>query len=125
MAAKTLTIRDAALELLIELEGNCLEVVLIPSGDPDIAMRGGMIRAVQSANAEWYQDFCASYPSSRRRRRLNDNDTCIRRKTTVKALERIMEGKDGGIYGERLQPYLDAKLKEMRDYYSRPRRIRW
>jgi hypothetical protein len=53
-----------AQEYLDELEGNILEVVLIPSNDPDCAMRGGKIRAVQSQNAQWYREFCAAHPSS-------------------------------------------------------------
>lgn len=61
--------------MLMELESNCLEVVLIPSGDADCAMRGGMIRVAQSSNAYWYREFCDQHQSSRRRMRRNKSDT--------------------------------------------------
>lgn len=115
---KNPTLKDAALELLIELEGSRLDVVLIPSHDPDCAMRGGKIRAAHESNCEWYQKFCKSFSSTRRRKnRLFD--TMIKRQHTIKALERIMKGEARGVYTSRLMPLVEEKLKEMRGYRVR------
>lgn len=119
-----LTTRDAALELLIELTGLRLDVALIPSQDPECAMRGGKIRAVQEANADWYREFCSRHPSSRRRRKKAP-DTRIRREHTLAALERIIAGADKGTqYAARLQPFIAAKLTEMNAWQEQADRER-
>jgi hypothetical protein len=105
--------RDAALELLMELENAHLEVVLIPSQDSDCAMRGGMIRAVQESNADWYRSYCDRYQSSRRRR-SHKSDTRIKRAHTVKALERVIRGQLDSAYAERLEPFIRQRMKEAR-----------
>src|SRR5947209_5674569 len=111
----TLRAREAALDLLIELESTRLEVVLIPSADPDCAMRGGMIRVVQNANCKWYRAFCKSHQTRRKRprRRRNYSDTLIKRAYTVRALESLSEGRSAGIYEERLKPFIKERMKEI------------
>lgn len=80
--------------LLRELESNHLEVVLIPSGDAECAMRGGMIRAVQSQNAEWYRIFCKQHGSNRSDlMRWSKFKTKIKRAHTKRALNELISGK--------------------------------
>lgn len=92
-------------KLAARMEGdlieNRLEVVLVPSRDPDCAMRGGMIRAVQSANPRWYSRFCERYASSRFRQRRKF-DTKIKRRETLNALEDLKRGRNGTEYSARL-----------------------
>ncbi len=45
---------EVAALLRDELESNWLEVVLVPSRDPECAMRGGCLRVAHSYNADWY-----------------------------------------------------------------------
>jgi hypothetical protein len=80
--------------LLEELDANYLEVVLIPSRDPDCAMRGGKIRAVQYQNAEWYRKFCGEHESNRNDRlRWLKFKTKIKRAHTRRALKELISGK--------------------------------
>lgn len=76
---------------LRELEENSLEVVLIPSKHWEVAQQGGKIRAVQSENPEWYQNFCGLYESRRGRYQAKcdwccgvhdrrKNNRCLRRR---------------------------------------------
>jgi hypothetical protein len=92
--------------LLNELESNYLEVVLIPA--PDRRHSGHCVRAVQSANADWYRDFCNKYPS---RRKGFKTRTRIKRRETIKALEKILSGDFSGVYSERLLNYIDENFK--------------
>jgi hypothetical protein len=98
-----MTIEDMYFELL----GNKLEVVLIPA--PDTRHSNHCIRAVQYANPKWYQDFCAMYPTSRARGKLS---TIIKRRETISALEKIMQGATTGIYVERLLEFSAAMSKK-------------
>lgn len=100
-------LRDAARIMYYELLHNHLEVVLIPSFDPDVAMRGGKIRIAVSHNAQWYQEFCADYPKRRsvpRFRKLPD--TAIKRAHTLRALQEIANGKAETLYAQRLLPVI-------------------
>jgi hypothetical protein len=98
-------------EALAELEGNILEVILVPSRDPDCAMRGGMIRCVASKNARWYREFCERYESNRRRAR-NKPDTMIRRQWTRRGLNELIEGKCETIYAQRLKTFIRSYARE-------------
>jgi hypothetical protein len=99
--------------MLADLEANRLEVVLIPSNDPDCAMRGGMIRAVQSQNPRWYSEFCSLYGSSRRRMRAKF-DTKIKRARTLRALEMLAEGRNGTEYTQRLKRFIsESRYKRL------------
>lgn len=110
-----LTLRETVFDMLCALEGQRLDVVLIPSSVPDVAARGGKIRAVQESNAEWYQHFCRSHQSSRRRNRHNDNDTKIKRSHTIAALERMMRGSFDSIYAQRLLKFINqSRLQRTR-----------
>jgi hypothetical protein len=99
------------MELHAELSAHRLEVVLIPAPDP--RHRNHKVRCVQDQNPRWYQSLCDRHQSSRRRRSFK-SDTRIRREHTLRALERIAGGDTRGSYAERLAPYVEAKVKELR-----------
>lgn len=93
---------------LDELEANCLEVVLIPSGDPECAMRGGMIRAVQSQNAPWYRTFCSQHGSNRSDLlRWSKFKTAIKRQHTRRALRELIAGKCRTPYAVMLKKFIE------------------
>jgi hypothetical protein len=104
--------REAVHSLLAELEGARLDVVLIPAPEPRHS--GHCIRVAAEYNADWYRELCAEYQSSRRRNRLNDNDTRIKRKDTIRALERALAGHFESAYVDRLMPFIRERMKEMR-----------
>ena len=98
VAADPLT---CALEhMLAELEGNRLEVILVPQKRR--TNEGGMIRAAVSRNARWYRSFCAAHPSSRTRRN-NAPDTRIKRFRTIDALEKMIRGERSTYYRRELE----------------------
>lgn len=98
-------LREAAWLMYHELRTNRLEVVLAPSHDSDMAMRGGKIRVVVSYNPQWYQDFCADYTKRRKRpRHRQKHDTSIKRSHTLRALMEIYEGQACTVYAQRLLP---------------------
>lgn len=79
------------LELMLnELQSHQLVTVLVPQKIR--TNEGGMIRVNQDINCEWYRKFCANHPSQRGVRR-GKFDTAIRRQHTIRALERMIEGK--------------------------------
>lgn len=92
---------------LDELEGNYLEVVLIPSGDHECAMRGGMIRAVQCQNCAWYRKFCEEHPSNRKDYyRWSKFKTKIKRRWTIRALNELIAGKCETYYAQSIRDFL-------------------
>lgn len=98
---------EMAREYLLELDSNCLEVVLIPSRDADCAMRGGMIRAVQYQNAEWYRAWRAEHESNRRdRNKWRKFKTKIKRQLTRRALRELIEGKCETPYAQTLKEFM-------------------
>lgn len=99
----------AALELLAELESSRLEVALVPTRWR--MNEGGCIRVAVSKNATWYRRFCEQHLSARRR--LNRSlDTKIKRQHTLRALQRIAEGKPTrGVYAERLRPFVQRRAQ--------------
>lgn len=92
-------------EMLWDLRGNSLEVVLIPAPAPKHSNH--CIRAVQYANANWYRKFCSLYPGNRKRAKAHD--TMIKRQWTEKALVQILEGKTKGVYVERLLEFIKTE----------------
>lgn len=100
--------RETAERYKEELQSQRLSVVLIPSGDADMAARGGKIRAVEEANPEWYQRFCSLYTKVGRRRRRER--TYIQRKATLRGLERLLEGDVTNTYALRLYEFIQAQL---------------
>lgn len=90
--------------LLADLESNRLVTVLVPCRRE--CNEGGMIRVNMSTNPKWYQKVCASHPSSRGVRR-GKFDTRVRRANIIRALQRMIDGKDGGKYGEELRRVAD------------------
>lgn len=104
---KQTRLQRLAQEYLLELESNCLEVVLIPSRDHDCYMRGGMIRAVQSQNADWYRKFCGEHESQRKdRMRWATFKTKIKRRETRRALKELIAGKQETMYAKDLASFI-------------------
>lgn len=98
--------------MLAELQSSRLVVVVAPAPDP--RHQGHGVRCVCEKNAPWYRDFCAAFPSSRRRLRSLP-DTAIRRRDTEDALAALLAGRPAGpLYTQRL---LDAA----RAYWRRHR----
>jgi len=92
---------------LDELDSSSLEVVLVPSGDAECAMRGGMIRTVQSVNAEWYRKFCAEHESNRKDRlRWSKFKTKVKRQDTRRALRELIAGKCESHYAKDLANFI-------------------
>lgn len=82
--------REAAFELMIaELESSRLEVGLVPERRHTCC--GGMVRVALSRNCAWYRRYCADHPSSRKRRNLAP-DTRIKRRDTLRLLNRLARG---------------------------------
>lgn len=90
---------------LNELESNYLEVVLIPDREQ---IRGGMIRVVQSQNAEWYRKFCSQHGSNRKDLyRWSKHKTSIKRQHTRRALRELIDGKCETPYAKMLKPFIE------------------
>ena len=85
--------------MLAELEGSCLEVVLIPQRRH--TNEGGMIRVAASKNALWYRNYCARHLSSRLRSRSLP-DTRIKRRATVATLRALINGRSRSKYAPEL-----------------------
>lgn len=109
-------LRQLAREYLIELESNCLEVVLIPSRDHDCAMRGGMIRAVQYQNADWYRVFCGEHESQRKDlHKWRKFKTKVKRHSTRRALQELISGKCETHYAQMLKEFIVRYQADRRD----------
>jgi len=93
--------------MLFELESNCLEVVLVPASEQ--RHDGHRARAVQYANAAWYRKFCALYSSNRKGSKVR---TRIKRRETIAALKRIIEGETKGVYVERILNFIDHENRK-------------
>lgn len=101
------SVRQKAQLFLDELEANRLEVVLIPSGDPDIALHGGMIRVVQSQNAKWNREWCKEHGSNRKDiMRWSKHKTKIKRQHTRRALKELIAGKCETPYARELAVFI-------------------
>ena len=95
-------IREIAIAMLEELEGNYLEVIKIRKSD------GTWARIAVSKNAEWYSAFCKKYLSTRRK--YPRPRTFIKRNDTIKALRKIIRGETDGIYIDRLLNFIHENL---------------
>lgn len=102
--------RRLAEEMLFELENSHFEVVLIPA--PERRHSGHQVRALQSANPEWYSRFASQYVNCRGvgLKRMKRPRTYIDKRATVKALERMLEGDEKGIYAERLLNFMSHEI---------------
>jgi hypothetical protein len=84
-------VNPAGLEMMLaELESSCLEVMLVPCKRP--VNSGGCIRVAASRNCTWYRRYCARHLSDRRRKN-NAVDTRIKRRDTLRLLNRLISGK--------------------------------
>jgi len=77
--------------MLNELQSHQLVTILVPCKRP--ANEGGMIRVNADVNCAWYRRFCARHTSQRGTRR-GKQDTAIRRQHIIRALERMIAGKE-------------------------------
>jgi hypothetical protein len=83
-----------------ELESNSLQVCLAPSKRR--LNEHDQIRVALSRNANWYRTMCARFQSGRKKSRTNF-DTLIKRRETLKALNRLIEGRAlGTVYEARI-----------------------
>lgn len=80
--------------MLEDLMSNRLSVCLVPSQEPDCALRGGKIRCVEGRNPDWYRDHCAAHPSARRERfgSRGRERTRIKRLDTLRVLRLLADG---------------------------------
>lgn len=92
-----------ARELLQELEHMRLVVLKWRSGD-------GWVRGPISQNPPWYQNLCRQH--ERGRKRYPKPRTIIKRINTVKALRRVIQGRQNGyVYDERISAVLAAEMR--------------
>jgi hypothetical protein len=94
--------------MLAELEGNRLEVVLVPQKRR--TNEGGCVRVAVSKNCAWYRAFCRAHPSSRLRRN-SASDTRIKRFRTVDALEKMIAGQRSTYYFAELRRIAERMAK--------------
>lgn len=109
-----------ARELLTDLLASRLEVILIPSRDPDCAMRGGMIRAAQERNADWYREFCREFPSNRKWQNKKGR-TKIKRRETIRGLKELISGRCETQYADRLRIFIVRQIANERHEERRKR----
>ncbi len=81
--------------MLEELEGSYPVTVKVPS------QQGGYIRVPVSKNPEWYSELCKRH-IKQRVTRFRKPRTIIKRRDTLAALRRLIEGDDSGVYAERI-----------------------
>ena len=78
-------------EILFEFMGSKPEICLVPSGDPNIASDGGMIRVPTTVNPEWYQRMCKDFPRPSQPSNpvafKKKPRTIVKRKDTIKNIE--------------------------------------
>ena len=106
---------DLAEKYLHELENSDgLRVVLVPPREQTNI--GGMIRAAESTNPDWYRRFAGQYMNvrGRGRKRMRRPRTFINRSDTIAALRRILAGKRSGVYAERLTDFIERELARSR-----------
>lgn len=97
-----------------DLENSFFEVVLIPAPDPQHSEH--KVRAVRYANPLWYSKLCRTYCSirGRGRKRMKRERTIINRTNTSRALQRMIDGQDAGIYGDRIADLVEKELSRRR-----------
>lgn len=79
-------------------------------------MRGGMIRAVQSQNADWYRAFCKEHESNRKDRlRWSKFKTKIKRQLTRRALQELIAGKQETMYAKDLASFIQRYEADRRE----------
>lgn len=87
--------------MLCELESHQLTVILAPSKRHD-RRDWDMIRVCVDKSPRWYAHFCSAHESGRKNKRAK-HDTLIKRRETLKALNRLIEGRAlGTVYEERI-----------------------
>lgn len=88
-------------QMLCELESNQLVTILVPSKRHD-RRDWDHVRCNVSVNPPWYRRLCAANISKRGTRR-GKPDTIVRRRETLKALDRLISGHPKGtVYEERI-----------------------
>ncbi len=100
------TVQEKAKIMLYVMANRRLRVYLMP------CQRGrthNKLRVVFQRNAKWYREFCALYPSSREYKGSKFK-TLIKRRETMNALGRIIDGVGGGLYVERILDFMDESV---------------
>lgn len=97
---------QTACHLLDDLAMLKLDVILVPSKNHEIALRGGMIRCVVCQNPQWYSRLCTAHQKRRIRRSLKA-DTRIVRRDVIRLLTRVADGKPVRSY---IVQWLDANV---------------
>lgn len=106
------TLRETAQWMLWQLDSCQLRVTLAP-GDP-ARDPNRKVRVVEEENPQWYQEFCAEYPSYRSwPRRRSKPDTAIKRSHTLRALGEMAQGGVSTEYAQRLLPYVEAETQKI------------
>lgn len=96
--------------LLADLQSNQLVTILVPQKRH--TNEGGMIRVNVSVNPIWYQRMAARHTSQRAVRR-GKHDTALRRANIIRALECMIAGQPGGIYGDELRRIAEAEFRKV------------
>lgn len=106
--------RRLAEEMLFELENSYFEVVLIPA--PERRHSGHQVRALQSANPAWYSRFAAQHVNCRGigRKRMKRPRTFIKKSDTIRALQRLLDGDENGVYAQRLLTFISHEVERKR-----------
>lgn len=105
--------REAAAEMLAELEQRRLEVILVPAPDP--RHHGHAIRTAVMTNPRWYRRLCRQYPTQRSRpRRRQKPDTAIKRSHVARALAELSKGAVSTEYATRLLPFVRERAGTQR-----------
>lgn len=107
-------IQTGAEQMLGELLGNRLEVILIPQKIR--TNENGMIRVAASKNPRWYREFCLKYLKPLRRRKVLP-DTNIKRLPTIRALMHIIHNTE-----PKFETYVLRLIPEI-EIYARKNKI--
>lgn len=100
--------QQAAMWMLIELDSSRLVVNLVPNEVRAKYDRGMYLRKAVERNCDWYRDFCGEFAANRSKpRRRKHHDTLIKRRSTLRALNEISEGRADTLYAQRLLPFVD------------------
>ena len=106
-------LKQAAGIMARQLQENKLSVVLVDA--PVKKHMDHKVRMVENRNPDWYRKLCARHTKNRsvpRIRKFKFHDTKIVRGDVIKALERIKNGDDRGVYAERLLPFIQEWINQ-------------
>ncbi|MDR1279505.1 MAG: hypothetical protein LBK99_01615 [Opitutaceae bacterium] len=97
------------MEMQAEFESSALVVELFPAPCQRHMMH--MVRVPVMRNAPWYRGLCERHVSSRIRNRRK-TDTRIRRAHISRVMEKLVRGKDGGVYASYILSVAKGRLRK-------------